>query len=142
MHDEDSATRGGDPMKRHLYAIMAMAGVAAIVIAAMVSGAVAQTMGEYGAATAATSSGTAETGPLDTHMPETVWAGASQFPANNQQLSDQSRFPDTDRLGSNDDTGSSDRLDSGDRFSTTSSLDSEQDRFDSGDRWSQDRWGK
>ncbi|HVA78350.1 MAG TPA: hypothetical protein VNF27_10665 [Candidatus Binataceae bacterium] len=131
-------------MKRHLYAIMATVGVAAIVIAAMVSGAIAQTMGEYGAATAATSTGTgtAETGPLDTHLPETVWIGATQFPSDNQQLSDKSAFPDTDRFGSNSDFGSSDRFNSADRFSSTSSLDSEPDRFDSGDRWSQDRWGK
>ncbi|MGH7246862.1 MAG: hypothetical protein ACREH9_02040 [Pseudomonadota bacterium] len=135
-------------MKRYLYALIATVGVTVIVIAAMVSGAIAQTMGEYGAATASTSTGTESagtesTGTLDTHMPETVWAGASQFPADNQQLSDKSGFPDTDRFSSTDDSSSSNRFGTGDQFPASNELDSGQDRFSSGDaRWNQESWGK
>ena len=129
-------------MKRHLYTILKFAGVAAIIVTAMVSGAAAQTMGEYGAATAASGGISVGSDSMDTQTPGTVWAGASQFPAENQQLSDQSQFPDTSRFDSNDASGSSGRFSTGDRFSTTSPLDSQSDRFGTDDRWSQDSWGK
>jgi len=137
-------------MKRHLYALMAMVGVAAIVVAVMVTGAIAQTMGEYGAATASAGTRAAGTNQLDTQMPGldtqtpgTVWAGATEFPDGNQ-LSGASQFPDTDRFSSTStaDSESSDRFSSADQFPQTSALDSSADRFDTGDRWSQDNWGK
>jgi len=132
-------------MKRHLYALIATVGVTAIIVAAMVTGAIAQTMGEYGAATASAGTSTEATsqGPLDSQIPETVWAGATQFPQDNQ-LSEQSSFPDTDRFSSTSalDSESSDRFSSADQFSQTSALDSSEDRFDTTDRWSQDSWGK
>jgi hypothetical protein len=132
-------------MKRHLYALIAMAGMTAIIVAAMVTGAIAQTMGEYGAATASAGASTEATsqGPLDSQIPETVWAGATQFPEGNQ-LSGASSFPDTDRFSSTSsgDSESSDRFSSADQFPQASALDSTQDRFDTTDRWSQDSWGK
>lgn len=132
-------------MKRHLYTLIAMAGVAAIVVAAMVTGAVAQTMGEYGAATANAGASTeaSSQGPLDSQIPETVWAGATQFPEGNQ-LSDQSSFPETDRFSSTSslDSESSDRFSAADQFPQTNALDSSEDRFGTTDRWSQDSWGK
>ncbi|HUY27605.1 MAG TPA: hypothetical protein VMV27_09315 [Candidatus Binataceae bacterium] len=132
-------------MKRYLFSLLATVAVAAIVIAAMVSGAVAQTMGEYGAATANAGTGAAGGGgQLDTQMPGTVWAGATQFPAGNSGLSDQSRFSESDRFGgaAADSSASNGRFTTGDRFSSSSSLDAQTDRFGSEDRWSQDRWGK
>lgn len=130
-------------MKRHLYALIATVGVTAIIVVAMVTGAIAQTMGEYGAATASASTEASSQRPLDSQIPETVWAGATQFPQDNQ-LSGQSSFPDTDRFSSTSalDSESNDRFNSADQFSQTSALDSAQDRFDTTDRWSQDRWGK
>lgn len=132
-------------MKRHLNTLISMTAVAAIVVAAMVTGAIAQTMGEYGAATAGASSSTeaASQGPLDSQIPETVWAGATQFPQGDQ-LSGQSTFPETDRFNSTSsiDSESSDRFNSADQFQQTSALDSGEDRFGTTDRWSQDSWGK
>ncbi|MHB8382511.1 MAG: hypothetical protein ACYDC3_09270 [Candidatus Binataceae bacterium] len=130
-------------MKRHLYGLMAIAGLGAVIIAAMVSGAIAQTMGEYGASTAgaASSAGAGDQGALDSQAPGTVWTGATKFPEANQ-LSGKSSFPETDRFSSSAHTESSDRFASQDRFPQTGALDSSQDRFDTKDRWSQDSWGK
>ncbi|HVA80495.1 MAG TPA: hypothetical protein VNF29_06185 [Candidatus Binataceae bacterium] len=130
-------------MKRYLFSLMATVALAAMVIATMVSGAAAQTMGEYGAATANAGTGAVGGGAqLDTQMPGTVWAGATQFPNGNSGLSDQSRFSSADHFGAADSSASSGRFTTGDRFSSASSLDAQTDRFGSDDRWSQDSWGK
>ncbi|MFZ1887624.1 MAG: hypothetical protein WAU33_06305 [Candidatus Binataceae bacterium] len=132
-------------MKRYLYMLITVIGMTAIIVAAMVCGAIAQTLGEYGATTASAGTGTGVTsqGSMDSQVPETVWAGATKFPESDQ-LSDKSSFPESERFSSAStlDNESSDRFSSADQFPQASALDSSADRFETPDRWSQDSWGK
>lgn len=135
-------------MKRHLLAILTTVSIVAIALLAMVSASIAQTMGEYGAATASASQAptapTAEPEPLDIHSPAQSWAGATQFPAQDQGWQNHSQLSSADRFGSEGasrwDAG--DRFGNGDRFSSQSEFDSGANRFATHDRWSEENWGK